>query len=185
MRIEPDLNGTMGEMKLVGINEIGRFPEVPYPAVVSSAGYRRAPSVVAAHEDAVASLQREIRRRLAKTEPKGGPRLRSWLQQFIRGRGKCDGEHLPPPRGGFRLRLADVAGRRVARRFHGLQRRPRLWRVRRRRHAEGDPRDRPDRGRAAESTYYRPQPRHRRAGVGFSATERGGLCFRAFRTPRI
>jgi len=57
-------------MKLGGINEIGRFPELPYPAVVSSAGYRRAPDVVAAHEDAVASLQREIRRRLAKTERK-------------------------------------------------------------------------------------------------------------------
>lgn len=70
MRIEPDSNGAMGEMKLGGINEIGRFPEVPYPAVVSSAGYRRAPDVVAAHEDAVASLQREIRRRLAKTERK-------------------------------------------------------------------------------------------------------------------
>ena len=70
MRIEPDLNGAMGEMKLGGINEIGRFPEVPYPAVVSSAGYRRAPGVVAAHEEAVASLQGEIRRRLAKTERK-------------------------------------------------------------------------------------------------------------------
>ena len=45
MRIEPDSNGAMGEMKLGGINEIGRFPEVPYPAVVSSAGYRRAPDV--------------------------------------------------------------------------------------------------------------------------------------------
>ena len=70
IRIEPDSNGAMGEMKLGGVNEIGRFPEVPYPAVVSSAGYRRAPSVVAAHEEAVASLQGEIRRRLAKTERK-------------------------------------------------------------------------------------------------------------------
>ena len=70
IRIEPDSNGAMGEMKLGGIKEIGRFPEVPYPAVVSSAGYRRAPGVVAAHEEAVASLQGEIRRRLAKTERK-------------------------------------------------------------------------------------------------------------------
>ena len=70
IRIEPDSNGAMGVMKLVGIKEIGRFPEVPYPAVVSSAGYRRAPGVVAAHEEAVASLQGEIRRRLAKTERK-------------------------------------------------------------------------------------------------------------------
>ncbi len=52
IRIEPDSNGAMGEMKLEGIKEIGRFPEVPYPAVVSSAGYRRAPGVVAAHEEA-------------------------------------------------------------------------------------------------------------------------------------
>ena len=70
IRIEPDSNGAMGVMKLGGIKEIGRFPEVPYPAVVSSAGYRRAPGVVAAHEEAVASLQGEIRHRLAKTERK-------------------------------------------------------------------------------------------------------------------
>ena len=66
IRIEPDSNGAVGEMNLGEIKEIGRFPEVPYPAVVSSAGYRRAPGVVAAHEEAVASLQSEIRRRLAK-----------------------------------------------------------------------------------------------------------------------
>ena len=70
IRIEPESNGAMGEMKLGGIKEIGRFPEVPYPAEVSSAGYRRTPGVVAAHEQAVASLQAEIRRRLAKTERK-------------------------------------------------------------------------------------------------------------------
>src|SRR5271165_1665693 len=70
IRIEPDSNGAMGEMKLEGIKEIGRFPEIPYPAVVNSAGYRRAPGVVAAHEEAVAALQGEIRRRLAKTERK-------------------------------------------------------------------------------------------------------------------
>ena len=70
IHIEPDSNGAMGEMKLGEIKEIGRFPEVPYPAVISSAGYRRAPGVVAAHEEAVAALQGEIRRRLAKTERK-------------------------------------------------------------------------------------------------------------------
>jgi esterase/lipase superfamily enzyme len=42
MRIEPDSNEPW---EIGGINEIGRFPEVPYPAVVSSAGYRRAPDV--------------------------------------------------------------------------------------------------------------------------------------------
>ena len=41
--------------------------EVPYPAEVSPAGYRRPPDVVA---EAVASLQSEIRLRLAKTERK-------------------------------------------------------------------------------------------------------------------
>ncbi len=70
IRIEPDSSEPMGEMKLDGIHEIGRFPEVPYPAVVTASGYSRAPGVVAAHEDAVASLQGEIRRRLAKTERK-------------------------------------------------------------------------------------------------------------------
>ena len=70
IRIEPDSDGAVGEMKLGEIKEIGQFPEVPYPAVVSSAGYRRAAGVVAAHEVAVASLQGEIRRRLAKTERK-------------------------------------------------------------------------------------------------------------------
>jgi esterase/lipase superfamily enzyme len=70
IRIEPDSNGAAGEMQLGEIKEIGRFPEVPYPAVVTSTGYRRAPGVVAAHEEAVASLQGEIRRRLAKTERK-------------------------------------------------------------------------------------------------------------------
>ena len=70
IRIEPDSNGATGDMKLGEVEEIGRFPEVPYPAKVTSAGYRRAPDVVAAHEEAVASLQGEIRRRLAKTERK-------------------------------------------------------------------------------------------------------------------
>src|SRR5208283_64665 len=70
IRVEPDSNGALGEVKLSTIKEIGRFPEVPYPAKITSAGYRRAPDVVAAHEEAVASLQGEIRRRLAKTERK-------------------------------------------------------------------------------------------------------------------
>jgi esterase/lipase superfamily enzyme len=70
IRLEPDSNGAVGEMKLGEVKEIGRFPEVPYPVVVSSAGYRRAPGVVAAHEGAVAALQAEIRSRLAKTERK-------------------------------------------------------------------------------------------------------------------
>ena len=70
IRIEPDSNAATGEMKIGEVKEIGRFPEVPYPAKITSAGYRRAPDVVAAHERAIASLQGEIRRRLAKTERK-------------------------------------------------------------------------------------------------------------------
>ncbi len=66
IRVEPDSSGGTEEMKLDGVKEIGRFPEVPYPAVFADSGYRRAPSIVASHEEAVASLQDEIHRRLAK-----------------------------------------------------------------------------------------------------------------------
>jgi esterase/lipase superfamily enzyme len=71
--IDVRLSGAMGdagETRLAAIQEIGRFPEVPYPAEITSAGYRRTPQVVVAHEDAVASLQGEIHRRLAKTDRK-------------------------------------------------------------------------------------------------------------------
>jgi esterase/lipase superfamily enzyme len=70
VRVEPASDGTVGETKLSTIQEIGQFPEVPYPAKIAPGGYRRAPDVVAAHEEAVASLQSEIRRRLAKTKRK-------------------------------------------------------------------------------------------------------------------
>jgi len=70
IRVEPNSIGAVEEMKVGAITEIGRFPEAPYPAKITSVGYVRAPDVVAAHEEAVASLQREIRRRLAKTERK-------------------------------------------------------------------------------------------------------------------
>ena len=70
IRIEPDSTGAAEGMKLDGITEIGRFPEVPYPAVTTSSGYRRSPAVVAAHKEAVASLQDEIHQRLAKSARK-------------------------------------------------------------------------------------------------------------------
>ena len=70
IRVEPDSSGGAGDMKLGGIEEIGRFPEVPYPAVATASGYRRAPAVVAEHEEAVALLQDEIHRRLAKSARK-------------------------------------------------------------------------------------------------------------------
>ena len=38
IRIEPDSSGGTGDMKLDGIEEIGRFPEVPYPAVATASG---------------------------------------------------------------------------------------------------------------------------------------------------
>ena len=60
IRIEPDSSGGTGDMKLDGIEEIGRFPEVPYPAVATASGYRRVPSVVAGHQEAVTLLQDEI-----------------------------------------------------------------------------------------------------------------------------
>jgi esterase/lipase superfamily enzyme len=70
IRIEPDSSGATGDMKLDGIEEIGRFPEVPYPAIATASGCRRAPSVVAEHEEAVALLQDEIHRRLEKSARK-------------------------------------------------------------------------------------------------------------------
>ena len=63
-------NGAAGDTTLAAVKEIGRYPEVPYPAEITSAGYRRAPRVVAAHEQAVASFQDEIRSRLARTDRK-------------------------------------------------------------------------------------------------------------------
>jgi esterase/lipase superfamily enzyme len=70
LRVEPGSNGATGELKLGEVKEIGRFPETPYAAESTAAGYRRAQGVVAAHEQAVASLQGEIRRRLEKTNRK-------------------------------------------------------------------------------------------------------------------
>ena len=70
IHIEPDSTAGAGDMKLAGIEEIGRFPEVPYPAVATASGYRRAPAVVAEHQEAVALLQGEIHRRLAKSARK-------------------------------------------------------------------------------------------------------------------
>jgi esterase/lipase superfamily enzyme len=63
-------SGAAGDMSLAAITELGRYPAVPYPAEITAAGYRRAPGVVAAHEQAVASLQGEIRKRIAPTDRK-------------------------------------------------------------------------------------------------------------------
>lgn len=63
-------SASKSEMKLGAANEIGRFPEEPYAAVMTPSGVRRSPEVVAAHQQAVAVLQAEISRRLEKTKRK-------------------------------------------------------------------------------------------------------------------
>ena len=179
IRIEPDSNGAKGEMKLGGIKEIGRFPEVPYPAGVSSAGYRRAPGVVATHEEAVAALQGEIRRRLAKTE-------RKEVVIFIHGYNNsfADASYatgsicrllggdfvcvlLTWPAGGSRGAFMGYNVDRESGEFAVADMRKAIRAIGQ---TEGV------RGVRA----HRPQPRHRRAGVGFSAAERRGICFALF-----
>ena len=179
IHVEPDLSGAVEGMKLGAITEIGRFPEVPYPAKLTSAGYRRAPDVVAAHEKAVALLQGEIRRRLAKAE-------RKEVVVFIHGYNNTFNDAANATGSICRLLGPDfvcvalswpAGGSRGA--FMGYNVDREFGRVRGRRHAEGDPGHRPDR-RSARSPYHRPQPRHGRAGVSFSAVERRGLCFALF-----
>ena len=55
-----ELNLTLGPTK-----ELGRFPPIPYPVVVTPAGLTRAPAVIDADEAAEKALQAEIARRLA------------------------------------------------------------------------------------------------------------------------
>ncbi len=59
-----------GQLQVGAVSEVGRFPVEPYAALLTPKGYRRAPEVVAAHEQAVAALQAEIRRRIAGTQRK-------------------------------------------------------------------------------------------------------------------
>jgi len=54
------LDLTLGPTK-----ELGRYPRIPYPPVMTPAGLTRAPAVVDAHEAATRELQAEIERRLA------------------------------------------------------------------------------------------------------------------------
>jgi len=68
--IPPSSPTETGKLKLETVSEIGRFPEGPYTTEPTPKGVRRAPDVVAAHENAVAELQGEIRRRLATTQRK-------------------------------------------------------------------------------------------------------------------
>ena len=66
---QPSSTGA-GKLTLGPATEIGRFPEGPYATEPTPKGVRRAPDVVAAHENAVAKLQGEIGRRLAQTRRK-------------------------------------------------------------------------------------------------------------------
>lgn len=54
------LDLTLGPTK-----ELGRYPRIPYAAVITPAGLTRAPAIVDAHEAATRQLQAEIQRRLA------------------------------------------------------------------------------------------------------------------------
>lgn len=53
------------EFRVDAVSETGRFPATPYGIVATANGLRRTPQAVAAHEQAVASLQADIARRLA------------------------------------------------------------------------------------------------------------------------
>ncbi|MBD9626538.1 alpha/beta hydrolase [Ensifer sp. ENS06] len=65
--ILPKGNSSAGksEFRVDAVSETGRFPATPYGVVTTASGLRRTPEAVAAHEQAVASLQVEIARRLA------------------------------------------------------------------------------------------------------------------------
>ena len=52
------------------VKEIGRFPEIPYPTVLTAGGVRRDADTVAAHETAAAALKAEVARRLAHAKRK-------------------------------------------------------------------------------------------------------------------
>lgn len=52
-------------LKLGTTAELGRFPAIPYRVSVSPDGVRRAPAVIAAHENAKRQLQAEVARRIA------------------------------------------------------------------------------------------------------------------------
>lgn len=70
--IAPRRNASAGrkEFRVDAVSEAGRFPATPYGVVATANGLRRTPQAVAAHEQAVASLQAEIGRRLATAERK-------------------------------------------------------------------------------------------------------------------
>lgn len=54
-----------GDLRVGAVSEVGRFPATPYGVVATANGLRRTPEAVAAHEQAVSSLQTEVARRLA------------------------------------------------------------------------------------------------------------------------
>ena len=70
--ITPTTNSPSGKNKFrVGsVSEAGRFPATPYGIVATASGPRRTPAAVTAHEQAAASLQAEVSRRLATAKRK-------------------------------------------------------------------------------------------------------------------
>ncbi|MDW5315499.1 alpha/beta hydrolase [Rhizobium sp. PL01] len=57
-------------LHVVSTRQIGKFPPSPYSVEITAKGPRRTPAVVTAHEQAAASLQAEISRRLAVAKRK-------------------------------------------------------------------------------------------------------------------
>ncbi|PSH62979.1 hypothetical protein CU102_24220 [Phyllobacterium brassicacearum] len=65
-----DSPSSKGKFRVGAISETGRFPATPYGVVATANGPRRTPVAVAAHEQAAASLQAEVARRLATADRK-------------------------------------------------------------------------------------------------------------------
>ena len=171
IRIEPDSGGGAGDLKLGGIEEIGRFPEVPYPAVATASGYRRAPSVVVEHQEAVTLLQDEIHRRLAKSTRKEAVIFIHGYNNTFADAAFATGSIcrllgpdfvcvvLTWPAGGSRGAFMGYNVDRESGEFAVADMRKAIRAVG---ETEGSTRTR----------CHRPQPGHRCAGLGFSATGR-------------
>ena len=118
-------SNSSGELKVGAVSEVGKFPEEPYAVLLTPKGYRRAPEVVAAHKRAVAALQGEIRRRIARTQ-------RKEVVVFIHGYNNTFKDAVTATEISatssdmFCLRRPDMAGRWIKGRIDGLQRRSRF-----------------------------------------------------------
>ncbi|MEK1889391.1 MAG: alpha/beta hydrolase [Phyllobacterium sp.] len=66
----PNSSSSKNKFRVGAISETGRFPATPYGVVATASGPHRTPAAVAAHEQAAASLQAEVSRRLAASDRK-------------------------------------------------------------------------------------------------------------------